>query len=322
MNETPVNNPFRIFIAASLAAAFFSCMNVFVKLSADEGHSIAQIMFFRNGIALIPLMMLIYKNPKGLSLLKTKRPLAHLLRSVVGVSSMVFCFWTFALMPMADATALHFAAPLILTALSVPFLGEKVGRWRWGAVAVGLVGVLVIVNPTGNIDMFGTFVALIAALGIAAAMICIRRLGNTEHPLTIVFYFFLTGTVLSGLAMPWFWSPPTFIGFVYLVFAGIAGMVAQIFLTHAYANAPAAYVSPFNYLGIVFASGFGWLIWADVPGANVICGAAIVIVSGLFILYRETMLKKVDTFTLASEITAHAFEETGQEVNPDLKIGS
>lgn len=292
MTETPVNNPMKVFAAAAFAAALFSCMNVFIKLSADMGHSVVQIMFFRNGIALIPLLVVIASHKRGFGLLKTQRPVGHVVRSVIGTVSMLFCFWSFALMPMANATALHFAAPLILTAMSVPFLNERVGPWRWAAVGVGLLGVLVIINPTGNLDPLGTTVALTAAFGIAAAMVCIRKLGNTEHSLTIVFYFFLTGTIMTAIAMPWYWSAPSFLGFFYMVMSGISGMVAQIFLTNAYANAPAAYVSPFNYLGIVFATFFGWAIWADVPAAHVMIGAGIVILSGLFILYRETVVKK------------------------------
>lgn len=292
------------------------------------GHSVAQIMFFRNGIALLPLLVVMATHKHGFALLKTKRPVGHAVRSIIGTLSMVFCFWSFALMPMADATSLHFAAPLILTALSVPFLGERVGPWRWGAVAVGLVGVLIIINPTGNLAPFGTSIALIAAFGIAVAMICIRKLGDTEHPLTIVFYFFLTGTIMTGVTMPWFWSAPTTLSLIYLVMAGICGMVAQIFLTNAYANAPAAYVSPFNYLGIVVASFFGWFIWSDVPSMHVVVGASVVISSGLFILYRETVLKKHrPTPTLASDMVADpelyatlvSPDDTGQNKKPDLK---
>lgn len=327
MTETPVSHPMKIFIAAALASALFSCMNVFIKLSADMGHSVIQIMFFRNAIAILPLLIVIAGHKQGFGLLKTKRPVGHAVRSILGTISMLFCFWSFALMPIANATALHFVAPLILTALSVPFLGERVGKWRWSAVVVGLFGVLVIVNPTSVLDPLGTAVALTAAFGIAVAMICIRRLGDTEHSLTIVFYFFLTGTIMTGAILPWFWTAPSFLGFVYLVMAGICGMVAQIFLTNAYAKAPAAYVSAFNYLGIVFATFFGWAIWAEVPAMHVMIGAGVVIASGLFILYRETVVKKQFKPTLKPDVVPDPEiyakitrpDDTGQETQPDLK---
>lgn len=293
MTETPVLRPMRVFAMASFATALFACMNVFVKL-ALETHAIAEVMFFRNALAIVPVLFLIHRHKDGYSLLKTDRPMGHLGRGVIGVCSMIFFFWSFSLLPLANATALHFATPLLLTALSVPFLGEKVGPWRWGAVVVGLIGVIVVANPTGHASAtahLGTIVALTAATSSAFAMLMIRRLGGTEHALTIVFYFSLCGTVLSGLAMPFFWTTPTPQSLIYLVMTGLMGGAAQLFLTKSYAEAPAAYVSPFSYLAIVFAAFFGWAIWDHVPTTNVIIGATIVVASGLFILYRETVRK-------------------------------
>lgn len=291
MGETPVLRPWRVFGMATAAVAFFSCMNVFVKLAAED-HSIVEIMFFRNALAIVPVLMLIQAHPEGFGLLKTKRPLGHLLRGCVGITSMSFTFWSFSLLPMAHATALQFAMPLILTALSVPFLKERVGHWRWSAVLIGLAGVLVVAAPTGDTDLLGVGVGLMAALTTAFTMIIIRRLGRSEHALTIVFYFSLWGTIVTACFLPFYWTPPSFSSFIYLVMTGIAGGAAQVFLTKSYAEAPAAYVSPFSYLAIIFGTFFGWLIWADLPTQNVVIGSVIVILSGLFILYRETVIKR------------------------------
>ncbi len=291
MVETPVARPWRVFYLATMSVALFSIMNVFVKL-ASETHAVVEVMFFRNALAVIPVLFLIQAHPEGFALLKTRKPLGHLLRGTVGTISMTFMFWSFALLPLADATALQFAMPLMLTALSVPFLKEVVGPWRTGAVIAGFIGVMVIARPSGDMNFLGVGVALMAAFLTACVMIIIRRLGRTEHALTIVFYFSTFGAIISAVFLPWYWSPPSFKTFIYLVMTGICGGVAQVFVTKAYAEAPAAYVSPFSYLAIIFGSVFGWIIWNQPPTTNVVIGSTIVVFSGLFILYRETVMKK------------------------------
>lgn len=288
--ETPVIKPMRVFVMATLSVALFSVMNVFVKLAA-ETHAIVEIMFFRNALAIVPVVVMILLHPRGVGLFATKRPLGHLARGAVGTCSMVFFFWSFALLPLADATAIQFAMPIILTALSVPVLGEKVGPWRWSAVVIGFAGVIVIAAPSGDTNLLGSAVALMAAFTTACTMMIIRRLGKTEHALTIVFYFSLTGTIISAGFLPWYWTPPSLASFAYLVLCGLTGGAAQVFMTKAYAAAPAAYVSPFSYTAILFATLFGWLVWDQMPAMNVVIGSAIVIASGLFILYRETVVK-------------------------------
>lgn len=315
MAETPVIKPLRVFVMATLSVAFFAAMNVFVKLAA-ESHSIIEIMFFRNMLGIVPVTMLILLHPKQLNLLKTSRIGGHLIRGTIGMASMTCFFWSFKLLPLADATAIQFAMPIILTALSVPFLGEKVGPWRWGAVIVGFIGVLIIAAPTGDTHVIGSIVAFMAACFTATTMIIVRKLGKTEHTHTIVFYFSLIGAIISGAFLPWFWTPPSLVSFVYLIMCGLTGGAGQVFLTKAYAEAPAAYVSPFSYMSILFAVFFGWIIWDTIPHLNVMIGAAIVISSGLFILYRETVLKKhlvADTI-MDSAPTEADIRETGQNI--------
>lgn len=291
MTETPVIRPLRVFVMATLSVALFSVMNVFVKL-ASESHSVVEIMFFRNALAIIPVVMMILLHPLQAQLFKTANFKGHLFRGLVGMVSMTCFFWSFVLLPLADATAIQFAMPIILTALSVPVLKEKVGPWRWGAVVVGFMGILVIAAPTGDTNVIGTLVAFGAAVCTAITMMIVRTLGRTEHALTIVFYFSVIGTLVTGAMLPWYWAPPSLESFFYLVLCGLTGGAGQVFLTKAYAEAPAAYVSPFNYTSIIFATFFGWMIWGDVPSTQVLIGATIVIASGLFILYRETVVKR------------------------------
>lgn len=286
MTESPVNNPMKVFLAAIVNVALFSCMNLFVKLAA-ETHSVPQIMFFRSALALIPVVMLIVWYRKDFSLFKTKRLGGHLTRSLIGTVSMSCIFTSFSMLPLANATAIQFASPLILTALSVPLLKETVGPHRWAAVIVGLCSVVFMLRPGGEGSLFGSMVAVAAAFLSALAMIAVRRLGSTEHSLTIVFYFSLFSALFAGIAMIFAWTPPTMVSLMYLLAIGLLGGLGQVFLTYAYANAPAAYVSPFSYLTILFSVGFDLLIWGHVPGQEIVTGSVIVVLSGLYIVFRE-----------------------------------
>ncbi|MEI7610024.1 MAG: DMT family transporter, partial [Rhodospirillaceae bacterium] len=222
------------------------------------------------------------------SSLHTLRFGGHLGRATIGLAAMLLMFWSYHLLPLADAVAIGFSAPLFLAALSVPLLGEKVGAARWGAVLVGFVGVLVMVKPGATALDLGSLVALGAALGYALAAIAVRQLSRTEHPNTIVFYFTLNTGLLAALALPWVWATPTLSDLGLLALTGLLGGAVQYCGTHAYTLGPAAVIGPFNYSAILWATLFGWLIWGDLPDRWVLLGAAVVIASGLFIVLRET----------------------------------
>jgi len=277
---------------AIVSTILFSFMNLAVKYAAESGVHITQIILFRNLLALPVVLLLISRHVDSQTLLSTKRPLSHFFRGVVGISAMACFFISFKMLPLGDATALHFASPLILTALSVPFLAEKVGPWRWSAVGIGLVGVIIIASPTGDTNVMGSGIALLAAFLAAVAAIMVRKMGDTEHSLTIVFYFTMTGLVVSFALCPFFWQPIDNVWVFYaLLCVGILGGVAQFLLTKAYAQAPAAYVSVFSYAAIVFAIGFDIIFWFKFPEWNVWLGSVIIVLSGLVILYREVIHK-------------------------------
>lgn len=276
-----------------VAVALFSILNLLVKLAAAD-YPLTQVTFFRNAFALLPVGTTVMAQG-GFRSVRSNRHLGHFWRACIGLTSMSLMFWSFHLLPLADAVALNFAAPLFLTALSVPFLGENVGLHRWSAVAAGFVGVLVIVRPGADMLQLGALVALCAALAQAFAMIAIRQLSRTETANTIVFHFTLTTTVLSALTLPFGWRTPDLYGLALLVACGLAGGAAQLFMTRAYTLAPAAVIAPFNYASIVWATLFGWMIWNDLPGWHVVAGALIVVASGCYILHRETVLHRAAT---------------------------
>lgn len=285
-------NPRRGIALIVISTVLFATLWMLVKL-LSERYSVYEITFFRNFFALIPAIAMVV-HFGGFQLLRIHRPLGHVWRSVVGLAGMCLGFLSYHMMPLADAVAISFMSPLVVTALSVPLLGEKVGIHRWSAVIVGFVGVLVIVQPGGGMFLAtGSLVAVGAAASNALAIITVRQLNRIDHPVAIVFYFTLFTSLFTVVPLPFVWSTP--IGLAdwgLLILTGLVGGTAQYFMTRAFSLAPAALVSPFNYASLLWSSMFGWLIWGDVPAAHVYAGAAIVVASGLFILYREQKKKK------------------------------
>ncbi|QQG35652.1 MAG: DMT family transporter [Micavibrio aeruginosavorus] len=302
MTETPVDKPVRIFLAISLSTFLFALMNLFVKLAA-ETHPIPQVMFFRNAIGMIPVIWLILKN-RDTSLFRTRNFAGHFVRSFVGFFSMYCIFWSFKMLPLANATAILFSSPLILTSLSVVLLDEKVGLHRWTAVIIGLAAVLFMLQPASGSSAEGSLIAMCAAILMAFAMISIRKLSKTEHSLTIVFYFSTFCTIMSGLWMMANWINPSALSLCYLLATGLLGGVAQVFMTYAYAKSPAAYVSAFSYFGIVIAATLDFIVWGFVPVWQVLVGSPIVIAAGLYIVWREAKKNYKPTALLDPDISS------------------
>ena len=286
-------------VSMSAAIALFSVMDVMIKDLSDT-YSTVQIYFFRSLLALIPAWFVL-RGEGGLVALKTKRLAFHIFRSCVSMSFLLAFFYALHLLPLADLYAITFAAPLFITALGVPMLGERVGARRWAAIGVGFLGVLVILRPGGEVFSVGGLIGLGSSLLFSFSMIFTRQLSRTESNGAIVTYFALTSTVLSGLALPFFWVQPDagselaagVVGvltgdWALLIAIGLIGGVGQIFITHAFRSAPAAIVSPFQYTSILWGLLFGYVFFGDLPDAVMLVGAAIVVASGLYILYRET----------------------------------
>lgn len=293
MTETPVDKPLMIFLAITGSTFLFALMNLFVKLAA-ESHEIPQVMFFRNFIGMLPVIWLIMHRGDR-ALFRTTNFSGHFVRGFVGFFSMCCVFWAFKMLPLANATAILFATPLILTSLSVVLLDEKVGPHRWTAVLIGLGAVLFMLQPAGGGDSLGSLIAMCAAILMAFAMISIRKLSKTDHSLTIVFYFSLFCTLMSGVWMMFVWTTPSALSLFYLVMTGLLGGVAQIGLTYAYSHAPAAYVSAFSYFGIVIAVALDFIFWQHIPAWQMWVGSPIVVGAGLYIVWRETQKKYTPT---------------------------
>lgn len=273
-----------------LSSLLFAVMNTIVKFLSDHLPP-SEIGFFRQIVSLIPIGFVMSRQG-GLALLRTRRPFGHLFRGTIGNFAMMPFVLSLAWLPLADATALTFASPLFITALSVPLLGEAVGLHRWSAVVVGFVGVIIMTHPSGA--WFAPGAGAGAGMGVLAAflsalmMITIRQLGRTEAPVTTVFYFAAIGCVVFGASLPFVWIHPTNVEWLALAAVGLIGGLSQLAMTHAYRQAPAAALAPFGYVSILWGTLFGYVLWDQLPGRRILVGSVIVIVSGLYIVYRET----------------------------------
>lgn len=280
-------NPALGILLRVLAMALMAVLAAVVKACSARGAPILEIVFFRNAFAFIPVLLYIWRR-HGLSVLKTRRPGAHLTRSAVGLTGMVCGFTAVSLLPLTQSTAISFSAPLFMTALSALVLREPVGIQRWLAVAVGFVGVLIMVHPDPrHFAGAGVAFALAGALGSAAAMIAIREISRTEPGPTIVFYFTLAGTVLGLASLPFGWIRPDPELLALLVAAGLIGGTGQLLLTEAIRRAPVAVVAPFDYTQLVWAGLIGFLVWGEHPHVFTLVGAMVVAASSTYILWRE-----------------------------------
>jgi drug/metabolite transporter (DMT)-like permease len=255
----------------------------------SAGFPTVQIAFCRSVGALAVAAALIALNGRGLAGLKTRRLRGHFWRSSIGFVSLLGFFYAYGAMPLADAIAIGFGAPIFMAALSVWLLAEKVGLHRWAAVFVGFAGVMLMIRPGQGAISPPALIALGATFLYALAMIQIRKLSTTESAGAIVFYFSLFSTLCSGIAMPFVWVAPGPLDALLLAGVGIIGGLAQLCLTQAYRLAPVSVVAPFDYVIILWGTLIGWFVWGDFPDALTFAGVGVVIASGLYILHREAL---------------------------------
>ena len=269
--------------------ALMSVMDALVKwLAAD--YPTVQIVFFRSLFAFVPLGVLVFRDGYA-SALRVRSPLWQGLRCLAGLGAMITFFHALGLMPLADVIAIAFAAPLFVTALSVPILREVVGLRRWTAVGIGFLGVLIMIEPGPGVFRPVALIPLVAALFYALAMVLTRRLTRTETSVSIVFYYAVVATLASGAVLPFYWVTPDLVDFCLLASVGLVGGVGQILLTSAYRHAEASTLAPFDYTAMIWAVLLGYFIWEEIPGVNIWIGVLVVAASGIYIVHREAQLR-------------------------------
>jgi len=287
-----LRHDFRRGAALMLAAtALFTAMGGLVK-AVGERIPFTEIMFFRSILALPVVVLLASRG--GSATLRTQRLPEHALRACTGTLAMGCSFWSLTVLPLSEQTALTYTTPIFVALLAVPFLGERLSRWRVAGVALGFGGILAIAVGKGA---FGGELTSLVMAGMAAATahgvfsacttLLVRSLSSSESSATIVLWQSLLMTVFAGLTLPFVWVTPGWAEWKLLIVIGLVGGVAQVLLTEAWASAQVSSLAPFSYTGVIFAALIGWLVFGEPQRWTTLLGAGLIVLAGLAILRGE-----------------------------------
>lgn len=295
MENPPADRRLLAIVLRLATALLLTAMFAVVKLADARGVSLFESLFYRQALAL-PLVLAVVLSGPGLASVRTRRPWAHVWRTVLGMTGMALNFLTFTLLPIAEATVLLFTVPIFATILSAVVLKEPVGRHRWSAVLLGFAGVLIVVQPGGStLPAEGVAVGLIASLVVSSINITLRQIGRTESATTTVFWFTILSAVPFGALMPVLGQAHDATTFGLLLLLGLMGGLAQLTSTASLRLAPVSVVLPIDYSSLMWSALAGWLVFSTVPSPTLWLGAPLIIASGLYIVYRERKLHRERT---------------------------
>jgi drug/metabolite transporter (DMT)-like permease len=289
----------------------FSVNDMAIKFLSG-GYALHQVILIRAVVAMCFILIVVHVSDRGWSQIATSRPGAHLARVAIVMVSNVTFFVGLAAMPLADAVAVAYVSPIVVTLLSIVFLGEKVGPRRWAAVIVGMLGVLVMLRPGAGVIQPAALLVLISAVLYASGNLLARHMGGTESAMTLSFYVqagFIVVSVSMGLWVgdghlatddklwaflfrPWIWPPLADIP--YFIATGLAVGIGGLMVTQAYRTVEAGLVAPFEYVGMPMAIFWGLVIFGTFPDATGWVGIAMICGSGLYVIWRETVRKRDD----------------------------
>ncbi|MGI8527055.1 MAG: DMT family transporter [Pseudolabrys sp.] len=282
-----------------LSALMFAVMSALVR-KMGQVVPVGELVFFRSLFAIIPIFVIYAWRGELCGAVHTSRPMGQLGRGVLSVFNMFANFSALARIPLADATAIGFASPLATVALAALILKERVRVYRWSAVVVGFVGVIVMLVPHLDVGRYadaassaaaiGALLALFGAISGAGTVIQTRRLTQSETTSSIVFYFSLICALGGAVTLPFAWYPPSMNELGILVTIGMLGGIAHIFQTESYRLATASAIAPFDYTSMLWSFLLGYWMFGEVPTEMVFIGAAIVAGAGLFVIWRERQL--------------------------------
>jgi drug/metabolite transporter (DMT)-like permease len=272
-----------------LSVCTFSVMDLLVKWSSD--YPTGEVLFFRGFFGLLPTYFLIPKD-KLKTFYTTTRSKEHLFRCLMGLMALIAIVVALRELPLAVVVSLSYSAPLFITVLSIFLLSERVGIFRWLAVLIGFIGVIIIAEPGFKGMNYLYFLPLIFCIGMAFVTITIRKLSTTE-PIWLISIFFTITISIAGLAtIPMGWVMPNLQDFILLALIGVTGGSANLFLTQSYKLSEVSLVAPLKYLALIFAIIFGYLIWNEIPTIKTLIGASLVIFASLIIFKREIYHKQ------------------------------
>ena len=273
----------------------FSLMYAAIKLAGPV--PVGEVVLFRGFFALLPLILWSWMTVGPKVIVRTTRPGYHIARATVGVASMFCNFTAVKLLALATVTAFSFMQPVFAVILAALFLRERVGRWRWGAVVAGFIGVLMMIEPHGGLISVvelrmsaGVGYALAFSFLSAVVIVLIRQMSATEKSEAIVFYFMISCTLAGAVVTMFDHVALNFWEAFWLVLCGLLGGVGQMCMTFAYRYAEPSALAPFDYVSMIWATLLGYFIFAEMPAFMVFAGAGVVIASGLLIIWRERRL--------------------------------
>ena len=275
----------------SVAVFLLSAMDLALKQLVEHYPSM-QVVFLRC-ITSAPLLAtwMLMRDRKSF---RVKYPADHLLRAAIGLIMLYAIGECFRELQLADAYAIFFAAPLLITLLSGPILGEKAGPYRLAATAVGFVGVLIVLQPGLNSQLisYGAMMALVSVVSYAFMALLLRRMGHHDSTVAIAFWFIALVGIGAGLLSILNWKPIQWEHWPWMVLLGLSGTFGQLMLTGAFRRASVAVIAPLDYTHMIWAVIYGYLFWGHLPGVSTWAGTAVIVGSGLYIIFREHRIKQ------------------------------
>ncbi|HMB76605.1 MAG TPA: DMT family transporter [Kiloniellaceae bacterium] len=289
-HSIPIDNPFRAILFMIAAGLLNTVMLSAIKQLSEELHAF-EIAFFRCLVGFMVLLPMVWQTG-GVMVLRTKRIGRHVLRSALNAGGMLLFFWAISLAPLATVSAIGFASPLFAALLAIPILGEKVGLRRWSGLIIGFIGTIIILRPGAGIVDLGALLALFSSILWAGAMITIKQLTSTETPLSITTWASLfVGIFCLGPAV-YVWQWPTAEQCIWLALIGTLGSAIQFCFAKAFSLADTTVVLPFDFLKLVWASLFGFVLFAEIPDPWVWVGGTIIFASAVYVAYRERVKRQ------------------------------
>ena len=275
----------------SMAVFVLSAMDLALKQLVEHYPSM-QVVFFRgiSSASLLATYMLIWDR----SSFRVRYPKDHLLRAAIGLLMLFGVGESFRELQLADAYAIFFAAPLLITLLSGPILGEKAGPFRLAAAAVGFLGVLIVLQPGADSQLisYGSVMALVSVVAYAFMALLLRRMGHNDSTVAITFWFIALVGLGGGLISILNWKPIQWEHWPWLVLLAITGTLGQLMLTGAFKRASVAVIAPIDYTHMIWAVVYGYIFWGHLPGTSTWIGTAVIVASGLYIIFREHRINK------------------------------
>ena len=270
-------------VAAGMIFSFSSAASKWLV----ETYPVGEVLFSRVFVSLV-LFSAFALPTSGLAVLHTRRPSAHVLRSISQFTSQTLLLIAFSMMPLASATAINFSAPLFAALASLVFLKEPIRPARWVALVVGFLGVVIVTNPGAETFQIGALFALGNAVLFGTVTAGVRGMTLTESAKTLTMYQLIWLSIFYGMTLPFFFVMPSWADMPLSVANGATNMLGQYWWTRAIHLAPTSAVVPFQYLSLIWAMGFGFALWGDVPTVGLVIGSMIVVGSGLFLLWHES----------------------------------